>query len=156
MGSSCGWSPLESRETGLSLKLDLKLAVFEIYLCRFVFIDMINFSIYASLHCTFFHCYASAGKLVRTFRRGPKAASSKKAGQGVCHLCRAGQPGFDYEDMFLAQSLICNFVQVDELVSLYFIYPCISNIPAIVPWHAILPQNVKAETTPVLVFLLSS
>ena len=42
---------------------------------------------------------ASAGRLNRTFRRGPKAASSKLRAHGVCHLCRAGQEGYDFEDM---------------------------------------------------------
>lgn len=45
---------------------------------------------------------ATAGGLTRTFRNGPKAAASKTAGVGICHLCRAGQPGLDFEDMLPA------------------------------------------------------
>ena len=57
---------------------------------------------------------ASAGKLIRTFRRGPKAASSKKGGGGVCHLCLAGQPEYDFEDMTLGGILRINklFVRI--------------------------------------------
>ena len=47
----------------------------------------------------FLRAEATAGRLTRTFRQGPKAASAEKAGTGVCHYCLAGTPGYDFEDM---------------------------------------------------------
>ncbi|CAE7429544.1 unnamed protein product [Symbiodinium sp. CCMP2456] len=49
---------------------------------------------------------ASAGKLQRTFRQGPKAASSSKPGKGLCHYCLAGREGYDWEDMIFS----CTFM----------------------------------------------
>ncbi|CAE7666683.1 unnamed protein product [Symbiodinium necroappetens] len=49
---------------------------------------------------------ATAGKLQRTFRQGPKAASSSKPGKGLCHYCLAGREGYDWEDMIFS----CTFM----------------------------------------------
>ena len=44
---------------------------------------------------------ATSANLQRSYRNVPKAASSKKDCTGICHLCLAGRPGLDYEDMYL-------------------------------------------------------
>ena len=40
---------------------------------------------------------------MRSFRNVPRAASSRAECTGICHLCLAGRPGFDFEDMQLAR-----------------------------------------------------
>ena len=40
-----------------------------------------------------------AGRLARSFRNVPKHVSRTKAPTGVCHWCRAGQPGWDFEQV---------------------------------------------------------
>ena len=40
-----------------------------------------------------------SGRLARSFRNVPKHVSRKKPPTGVCHWCRAGQPGCDFEQV---------------------------------------------------------
>lgn len=42
---------------------------------------------------------ATSAKLVRSYRNVPRAAQSATPCTGICHLCNAGQPLFDYEDV---------------------------------------------------------
>ena len=42
------------------------------------------------------------GGLKRSFQNVPKQARSKKPCKGICQVCPAGQPGFDFENMSLA------------------------------------------------------
>ena len=42
---------------------------------------------------------ATAARLDRSYKNGPKSASSIKDGTGICHLCLAGRPRYDYEDL---------------------------------------------------------
>ena len=44
---------------------------------------------------------ATAALLDRSYKNGPKAAQSKQPCTGVCHLCLAGRPHFDFEDLKL-------------------------------------------------------
>ena len=44
---------------------------------------------------------ATSANLTRSFRNVPKAATSKSDCTGICHLCLAGRPDFDYEDVYL-------------------------------------------------------
>lgn len=42
-----------------------------------------------------------AGNLERSYRRAPRGAGDDKnasAAAGICHLCKAGLEGFDWED----------------------------------------------------------
>ena len=45
---------------------------------------------------------ASAAKLERSFKNGPKSAHAAKPCGGICHLCCAGKPGLDFEDLHLS------------------------------------------------------
>lgn len=53
--------------------------------------------------CFLYSSEVSSGRLLRSFRNVPKAASSQGVLGGICHLCRAGQPNFDYEDLQLGR-----------------------------------------------------
>jgi hypothetical protein len=44
---------------------------------------------------------ATSANMNRSYRNVPKAGSSKKPCTGICHICLAGRPGLDYEDMHL-------------------------------------------------------
>lgn len=44
---------------------------------------------------------ATSANLNRSYRNVPKAASSKSDCTGICHMCLAGRPGFDFEDVHL-------------------------------------------------------
>ena len=59
-----------------------------------------------------------AGGLERSYRRAPKHAGDKgkaskieKDPAGICHLCRAGLKGFDWEDVWTAFVFIIPFVR---------------------------------------------
>ena len=45
---------------------------------------------------------ATSGNMTRSYRNVPRQASSMTDCSGICHLCLAGRPNFDYEDLFLA------------------------------------------------------
>ena len=42
---------------------------------------------------------ATSAHLLRSYRNVPKAASSARDCTGICHICAAGQPNYDYEDV---------------------------------------------------------
>ena len=44
---------------------------------------------------------ATSANLNRSYRNVPKAASARTDCTGICHMCLAGRPGFDYEDVHL-------------------------------------------------------
>lgn len=50
-------------------------------------------------------CKATSALLNRSFRNVPRAATSKTECTGICHLCLAGRPPYDYENMFLNFSM---------------------------------------------------
>ena len=41
----------------------------------------------------------TAGHLHRHFRKSKKRERGGRPGTGICHFCRAGQAGLDYEEM---------------------------------------------------------
>ena len=43
----------------------------------------------------------TSAHMVRSYRNVPKAATSASECVGICHLCRAGQPDFDFENVCL-------------------------------------------------------
>ena len=45
---------------------------------------------------------ATSAQMNRSFRNVPRRATSQSDCTGICHLCLAGRPGFDYEDLFLS------------------------------------------------------
>lgn len=44
---------------------------------------------------------ATSAELGRSFRNVPRASSSRTPCTGICHLCFAGRPNYDYEDVCL-------------------------------------------------------
>ena len=48
-----------------------------------------------------FFSKATSANMNRSYRNVPKAGSSKKPCTGICHICLAGRPGLDYEDVRL-------------------------------------------------------
>ena len=61
---------------------------------------------------------ATSANLNRSFRNVPKRATSRSECTGVCHLCLAGRPGYEYEDLFLHNLLkTCFWVIVCGLLS---------------------------------------
>ena len=48
------------------------------------------------------------GGLKRSFNNVPKKATSMSVCKGICHLCPAGQPGFDWENMSLDANFFCH------------------------------------------------
>lgn len=59
---------------------------------------------------------ATSAELGRSFRNVPKASTSKTPCTGICHLCLAGRPNYDYEDVclfcFSEQSFLGGLVSV--------------------------------------------
>ena len=51
-------------------------------------------------------CKATAARLDRSYKNGPKGAQSQKACTGVCHLCLAGRPFYDFEDVHLGFAIL--------------------------------------------------
>lgn len=52
---------------------------------------------------------ATSATFNRSFRNVPKRATSQSECTGVCHLCLAGRPGYEYEDLFLCNVLNTGF-----------------------------------------------
>ena len=53
----------------------------------------------------------------RSYKNGPKAANAAKPGGGICHLCCAGKPSYDFENLHL--SLIPDdFFEVDIAIEM--------------------------------------